>query len=236
MNHAPRVNDHGQPIGPALPGWAPAPFPDVTPMQGRWCRVEPLLELHADELYDELCGPGNDALWTYLKDGPFRLREEFVTYIEARATATDSVSVLIRDANGVACGLASYLRIDRANGAVEVGNIILGSRLQRTTAATEAMRLLAGHVFDLGYRRYEWKCDALNAPSQRAAERLGFVHEGTFRQAVVYKGRSRDTDWWAITDADWPWVRRALDAWLVPENFVDGVQVQSLEALRASAG
>nr|WP_246280142.1 GNAT family protein [Nocardioides daedukensis] len=229
-----RTNEFDQPIGPAVEGWATAPFPDVTAMQGTWCRVEPLLREHADELYDELCGPGNESLWTYLGVGPFADRGEFADHIEARADATDSVTVVVRDREGRACGIASYLRVDRVNGSVEVGSITLGPRLQRTAAATEAQYLLANHVFGLGYRRYEWKCDALNEPSRRAAERLGFTHEGTFRHAVVYKGRSRDTAWFSIIDDEWPSLAQALRAWLDESNQPDGSQLKSLEGVRAS--
>jgi RimJ/RimL family protein N-acetyltransferase len=144
-----------------------------------------------------------------------------------------SVSVAVCGPDGTPLGLANYLRIDPANGCVEVGNILLGRALQRTVAATEAMHLLAAHVFDdLGYRRYEWKCDALNALSQAAATRLGFRYEGTFRQAVVYKGRNRDTAWFSITDRDWPRVAAAHRAWLAPTNFAgDGTQRRSLSDL-----
>ena len=135
---------------------------------------------------------------------------------------------MIVDNEGVACGTANYLAIDQESGSVEIGGIVLGSRLQRTTASTEAMFLLAQHVFDLGYRRYEWKCDALNEPSRRAAARLGFTYEGRFRNHVVYKGRSRDSDWFSITDAEWPALAPAFEKWLDPANFVDGVQQSPL--------
>lgn len=226
------VNVFGQPVGPALPDWGPSPFPDVTAMQGRCCRVEPLLLHHADELYGELCGADDVPLWTWLAAEMPADRLAFTDYIEELADATDRVTVVIRNQDGVACGLASYLRIDRVNGSVEIGSILLGRRLQRTTAATEAMYLLAKHVFALGYRRYEWKCDTLNEASKRSALRLGFTYEGTFRNAVVYKGRSRDTAWFSITDAEWPDRAAALAAWLAPNNHPDGVQARSLASFR----
>lgn len=227
-----RHDDHDQPIGPAVDDWTPRPFPDVTTMQGHWCRVEPLMDHHADELYDELAGPGHESLWTYSGSGPFPDRAGFAEHLERAAAGTTDVTVVIRDGDGVACGLASYLRIDPANGAVEIGSIVLGPRLQRTTAATEALHLLARHVFDLGYRRLEWKCDALNEPSRRAAARLGFTHEGRFRNAIVYKGRSRDTDWFSITDAEWPAIATSLELWLAPDNHVEGRQKQPLRGFR----
>ncbi|MFS3128060.1 GNAT family N-acetyltransferase [Nocardioides sp. Bht2] len=226
------TNVFGQPIGEPLPEWAPCPFPDVMAMNGRWSRVEPLMQHHADELFAELAGPDDAGLWTWLPVEMPTDKNAFVDLIDEFALATDRVTVVIRDADGVACGMASYLRIDRASGAVEVGWIVLGKRLQRTVAATEAMYLLGKHVFALGYRRYEWKCDALNAASRGAAERLGFTYEGTFRKALVYKGRNRDTAWYSITDDEWPSRAAAFEAWLAPSNQQDGVQVRSLASFR----
>lgn len=219
----------GQPVGPALPGWQPCPFPDVAVLEGRWARVEPLTENHADELYAELCGPDDDDLWTYLPEGPFADHAEFVRFIGRRAEDLATVPLVISGKRG-AKGMANLMRIDPANGSVEIGWIVLGRRLQRTTAATEAMYLIARHVFDLGYRRYEWKCDSLNEPSRRAAARLGFTFEGRFRQHIVYKGRNRDTDWFSITDEEWPRLAAAYERWLDPANFVDGVQQEPLKA------
>lgn len=230
---ASRSNEFGQPIGPELPDWAPCPFPDVVAIEGRWCRVEPLLADHADELYDEL-RKADDSLWTYLSVGPFPERVDFIETVEGWAESRDSVSVVVRDGAGVVCGVAHLMNIRREHGVVEIGGIAFGPGLQRTTAATEAQYLLARHVFDLGYRRYEWKCDSLNEPSQRAAERLGFTHEGLFRNAVVYKGRSRDTEWFSMTAEEWPALARAFEQWCAPENQVNGRQVRALEAVRAS--
>ncbi len=228
-----RRGDHGQPIGPPVEDWTAPPFPEVGGVTGRYCIVEPLTLEHAGELRPEIAGERHDALWTYLKEERPADAGTFGEYLRRR-TAPETVDVVVRDGDGVACGLASLMRVDRANGVVEVGNVILGPRLQRTTAATEAMSLLARHVFDLGYRRLEWKCDALNAPSRRAAERLGFTYEGTFRRHVVTKGRSRDTAWFAMTLDDWPRVRAAHDAWLSPDNLDGGVQRRRLSDLLAA--
>ncbi len=228
----PRRNAYGQPLGPEVSDWSPAPFPDVTVMTGRWCRLEPLMQHHAEELYAELCGPEEGSLWTYLAQEMPADEGEFSDLVEEWALATDRVTVVVRTPDGRARGLFSYLRIDRANGAVEIGAVLFGRALQRTAAATEAFYLAARHVFALGYRRYEWKCDSLNAPSVRAALRLGFVEEGTFRKAIVTKGRRRDTTWFSITDDEWPNRRTALEAWLAPENHTEAGQVRRLEELR----
>lgn len=227
------TNDHGQPVGPGLTGWTPPPRPEIGTVDGAHCTLEPLTTDHADELFAELGGL-DPAAWTYLGEEPITGATPFAQYVAGRLAA-DSVEVVIRDADGVACGLAALMRIDRANGGVEIGNILLGPRLQRTTAATEAMSLLARHVFDLGYRRYEWKCDALNEPSRRAALRLGFGYEGTFRRHRVTKGRSRDTAWFAMVDDDWPRIRAAHETWLAPDNFDDGVQRRRLADVLAGA-
>lgn len=222
-----RTNEHDQPIGPDVSGWALPPRPETSPINGDHCTLEPLTSAHADELFTEVGGRHNAALWTWLGQEPITEAAPFAQYVAGRLAA-DTVEVVIRDAEGIACGVVSLMRIDRANGCVEIGNVLLGRRLQRTTAATEAMSLLARHVFDLGYRRYEWKCDALNAPSRRAAERLGFTYEGTFRRHVVTKGRARDTVWFAMVVDDWPQIRAAHDAWLAPGNFDAGVQRRRL--------
>lgn len=226
-----RHNEHDQPIGPVVSGWTPPPRPDIATLQGVHCTLEPLTAAHTDELFAELGGI-DPTSWTYLGEDPITGAAPFAEYIAGRL-ADDSVEVVIRDVDGVACGLVALMRIDQENGGVEIGNVLLGPRLQRTTAATEAMSLLARHVFDLGYRRYEWKCDSLNAPSRRAAQRLGFTYEGTFRRHRVHKGRSRDTAWFAMTLDDWPRIRTAHDAWLAPENFTGGAQRSRLSDLLA---
>jgi RimJ/RimL family protein N-acetyltransferase len=233
-----RRNEHGQPIGPPVPGWSARRRPEPGPFEGRYCTVVPLRPELAEELFAACSAPGTEALWTYLGlDGPFpdaaALADALVTVVADPAT----VSMAITDARGTAQGWASFMRIDQPNGSVEIGGVLLGTTLQRTRAATEAMYLMARHVFeDLGYRRYEWKCDALNAPSVAAARRLGFVDEGTHRNAVVYKGRSRDTAWFSITDTEWPALAAAYEQWLAPANFDEtGEQLTSLSRLTAEA-
>ena len=211
----------GQPIGCALPGFRPPPRPPRAPLEGRWCRVEPLsAAVHGADLWNAYAEDAEGRVWTYLANGPFRSDAEFAAFIASREPATDPLFFAIVDsATGRAAGMASYLRIEPAHGSIEVGHLAFSPRLQRTRAATEAMYLMMRQAFELGYRRYEWKCDALNAPSRRAAERLGFLYEGTFRQATVYKGRNRDTAWYSVIDAEWPARAAAFEAWLDPANF-----------------
>ncbi|MCU1231601.1 MAG: Acetyltransferase, gnat family [Acidobacteria bacterium] len=230
------VNRFGQPIGAPVEGWTARPLPPATPMIGRWCRVEPLdVERHAAELHDANRDDADGRNWTYLGSEPFDDVNAYRAWLTKMSAAGDPMFHAIVDASsGKAIGLASFLRIDPANGVIEVGHINYSPRLQRTIAATEAMALMMRRVFDeLGYRRYEWKCDALNAPSRAAAERLGFTFEGVFRQALVYKGRNRDTAWYSIIDREWPALRDAFDAWLAPSNFDEsGAQRRSLGDLR----
>ena len=216
---APRTNEHGQPIGRAV-DWSPrAPVGPVT-LEGRWSRVEPAAAHHVPQLYDALVLRSPASIWTYLSDGPFDEPAGLDAWLRDLTDHAGAVPHAICTPGGRGVGLASYLRLDHVNGSVEVGAIALSAELQRTTAATEAMYLMMRHVFDdLGYRRYEWKCDSLNEPSRRAAARLGFVYEGRFRNALVYKGRNRDTDWFSITDDEWPAVRSAFEAFLDPGNF-----------------
>ena len=228
---ASRTNDLGQPIGPPVADWKPLPRPSHEAMHGRYCRLEPLdAARHAADLHDAYSLDRDGRMWTYLFSGPFATRDEYRAWVESRAGSQDPLFFAVVDAAiGRATGVASYLRIDPAHGVVEVGHIAFSPLLQRTRAATEAMYLMMRHAFALGYRRYEWKCDALNAPSRRAAERLGFTFEGIFRQAVVYKGRSRDTAWYSIIDSEWPGRETAFRAWLDPGNFeADGRQKRPL--------
>jgi RimJ/RimL family protein N-acetyltransferase len=196
--------------------------------------LEPLdADQHAAALWEAV--RGHDALWDWLPDGPYADAESFRAAVAAKQDAAGFVYLaIVPRATGEAAGWASYMRIDAPNGVIEVGSILLSPGLQRTTAATEAMYLMARHVFEeLGYRRYEWKCNALNEPSRRAALRLGFTFEGIFRQHLVVKGRNRDTAWFSMLDKEWPARKRAFEAWLAPENFDgEGRQLKGLEALR----
>ncbi len=224
-------NELGQPIGAPVTGSFPRPEPPRTTMAGRTCSVVPLeVEAHAEGLFAAFREDGENRIWTYLPYGPFETLDAFIAWMQGTCLGEDPLFHAILDSDGRPLGVASYLRIDPQAGAIEVGHINYAPRLQRSTAATEAMYLLMRRVFDeLGYRRYEWKCDALNAGSRAAAERLGFVYEGTFRQATHYKGRNRDTAWYAVIDKDWPKIDGASRRWLDPENFdEDGRQKSPL--------
>lgn len=228
----PRTNEYGQPIGAPV-DWSPRePVRPVT-LAGRWSRVEPLARHHLDALHRALVLESPPSIWTYLAVGPFAEPAGLFGWLRDLHDDPGWLPHAICLPDGRAVGIASYLRLDHVNGSVEVGGIALSAELQRTTAATEAMYLMAHHVFDdLGYRRYEWKCDSLNEPSRRAAARLGFTYEGRFRNALVYKDRNRDTDWFSITDVEWPEIRTAFESWLDPANHDDGVQRQPLRARR----
>ncbi|KAB2920122.1 MAG: GNAT family N-acetyltransferase [Hyphomicrobiaceae bacterium] len=229
------VNDLGQSIGRPLAGWCPRPAPPRTPMQGRFCRLE-LLDAarHARELFDANRLDREGRNWTYLPVGPFHTFDAYCAWLKDFASGDDPLFHAIVDlSTGKAVGVAAYMRIDGANGVIEVGHLNYSPLLQRRPAATEAMFLMMARALDeLGYRRYEWKCDALNAPSRAAALRLGFQYEGIFRQAVVTKGRNRDTAWFSIIDGEWPALKRAYRQWLAPENFdAEGRQRQGLAEL-----
>ncbi|NWG21072.1 MAG: GNAT family N-acetyltransferase [Chloroflexi bacterium] len=230
----PTTNHLGQPIGFALPGWTPPPFPPRATLSGRTCRVEPLdVDRHAAALYKAFATDTDDRGWTYLPYGPFADLASFTDWLSAHTVGSDPQFYAIIDlTSGSATGMASYLRITPSAGSIEVGHIHYSPALKQTPPATEAMYLMMRQAFELGYRRYEWKCDALNAPSRAAAQRLGFSFEGIFRQATVYKGRNRDTAWYAIIDREWPALRQAFERWLEPENFdADGIQRTRLSDL-----
>jgi RimJ/RimL family protein N-acetyltransferase len=202
-------------------------------MLGQFCRLEPLqLERHAIDLF-EAYGVDDGRMWTYLGVGPFQDLLSYLEWINGASRSEDPLFFAIIDrSTGKALGSASYMRIDPPNGVIEVGHVTYSPKLQRTRAATEAMYLMMRHAFELGYRRYEWKCDALNAPSRAAAQRLGFTFEGIFRQAVVYKGRSRDTAWFSVLDSEWPMLRERFEKWLNPANFDPaGRQILSLSEM-----
>jgi RimJ/RimL family protein N-acetyltransferase len=217
------MNEYGQQVGEAV-DWAPGVRLEPVTLTGRTCRLEPLGEEHLSGLYDALCVNSPPSTWTYMPDGPFADPGAFRAYADRlRALpATVPLAIVLADGKpgGTLGGIATYLRIDHANGTAEVGYITYAAAMQRTTAATEAMYLMAAHAFDVvGVRRYEWKCDSLNEPSRRAAARLGFTFEGIFRQSLVYKGRNRDTAWFAITDDEWPQLKARFERWLEPGNF-----------------
>lgn len=226
------TSDFGQAIGPAVPNWTARPHPPRTSIAGRFCRVEPLdAAAHAGDLFACL-GSLRDGRWTYLPYGPFDTQDSFHQWVVDQSPKDDPLFHAIVDLTGKAIGVAAYMRIDRSNGVIEIGHLNFSPQLQRTPAATEAMYLMLRRAFDeLGYRRYEWKCDRFNEPSRRAAARLGFTFEGLFRQAIVYKQRSRDTTWFSIIDAEWPARKAAFEAWLAPGNFDEaGAQRQPLSA------
>jgi len=227
----------GQPIGCPLDGWTERPPPPRTAMEGRYCRVEPIDPgRHAAELHEANREDAENRIWTYLPYGPFETLSDYRNWMDSACTGDDPLFHAVIDLkDGKAAGLASYLRITPPVGVIEVGHINFAPRLQSTAAGTEAMYLMMRRAFDeLGYRRYEWKCDALNLRSNKAAERLGFQFEGVFRQVTIYKGRNRDSAWYAILDKDWPAMRRAFEAWLDRGNFdADGRQRQSLADFRA---
>jgi RimJ/RimL family protein N-acetyltransferase len=215
------VNDLGQPIGFPVLHWHAPPRPPRTPMTGRFCRVEPIsIERHAAQLFDANRADTDGRIWTYLAYGPFASLADYRVWMERTCLGDDPLFHAIIDSRtGQAVGVASYLRIDPAAGVIEVGHINYSPRLQRSPAATEAMYLMMQRAFELGYRRYEWKCDSLNQKSRRAAQRFGFSYEGIFRQATLYKGRNRDTAWYACIDQEWPALQAAYQQWLDPANF-----------------
>jgi RimJ/RimL family protein N-acetyltransferase len=234
----PEVNSQGQSVGFAIPGWEPPAWPPRETMEGRYCRVVPLdADLHAGSIHQANQADGGGAMWTYLPYGPFETIESYRSWAERMSQGRDPLFYAVLDSpTGRAAGVASYLRITPESGSIEVGHIQYSPALQRTAAATEAMHLMMQCVFRLGYRRYEWKCDALNAPSRAAAQRLGFTFEGIFRQATVVKGRNRDTAWYSILDTEWPALDRAFREWLEPSNFDEqGRQRRRLSALTAEA-
>jgi RimJ/RimL family protein N-acetyltransferase len=228
------VNALGQTVGFTVDGWKPPVQPPREPMTGRTCRTEPLdVDRHAADLHAANLLDTSGGNWTYLPYGPFATLDDYRVWLTSVASAADPQFHAVIDlATSKAVGVASYLRIDPAAGAIEVGHINYSPKLQRTVAATEAMYLMMKRAFELGYRRYEWKCNELNAPSRTAAQRLGFSYEGVFRQARVDKGRNRDTAWYAAIDREWPALDRAFQRWLDPANFDErGRQRTSLGAL-----
>lgn len=227
-----RTNDFGQPIGAELVDWSVPNWPSAEGLRGNRVDLVPLdAELHAPELF-EVFATASDSLWTYMSFGPFGEVGDLVATLDGLNGMEGWLPYAV-SVSGRPVGIASYLRIDPPNGVLEIGSLAFSPPLQRTSAATEAIFLMIDHCFDLGYRRCEWKCDDLNAPSHAAALRLGFQYEGVFRQATHYKGRNRDTAWYAIIDKDWPGLRASFQAWLSADNFNEhGQQMRSLQSLR----
>ena len=219
-----------------LDGWRGARAPRRDILDGETVRLEPLDPVrHGDDLF--AASAGADDTWYYLPYGPFASKVEFMGWLGRHAATPDPMAFAIIDrGSGAARGIATLMSIVPEHGVIEIGHIWLSPALQRTRQATEAIYLMARYAFDeLGNRRLEWKCDAANAPSRRAAERFGFTFEGVFRQHRIVKGRNRDTAWYSITDSEWPTRRAAFEAWLAPANFdADGRQMRSLTELRAS--
>lgn len=227
-------NALGQPVGRLLADWVPRPRPAREALVGRWCRLEPLDPArHAEDLFLAFADDRSGAMWTYLSTGPYPDLDSYRAWAEWADDQGDPLHFAVLDGSGRARGTLAFLRIVEEMGSIEIGFLTFSPSLQRSTVATEAVVLLLRHAFEtLGYRRCEWKCNALNERSRRAATRLGFTYEGTFRQAVVVKQRNRDTAWYAILDREWPRLAAAYDTWLAPENFDDaGVQRVALSSL-----
>jgi len=222
-------------LGFTVDGWSPPPFPERAPMEGQYCALTPLdPKAHAQALFNAFAKDVENVDWAYLPYGPFDSLPALQAWLEEIARKSDPLFYTVMDRQGKAVGVASYLRISPANGSIEVGHIHFSPQLQRTPAATEAMYLMMKRAFALGYRRYEWKCNALNKRSRRAALRLGLSYEGIFRQATVAKGRNRDTAWYATIDLEWPKLKTAFETWLDPANFdASGKQKMSLSDLTA---
>jgi RimJ/RimL family protein N-acetyltransferase len=230
------TNNPGQPVGLPVPGWTPPAWPAREAMAGRYCRLEPVdPERHGLALHEANRLDAEGRNWTYLPYGPFATLELYLSWLRESCLGKDPLFFAIIDLRtGNAAGLASYLRIDPRNGSIEVGHLNFSPLLQKTPAATEAMYLMMERAFALGYRRYEWKCNTLNAPSRHAAQRLGLSFEGVFRQATVVKGRNRDTAWYAAIDQEWPLLEKAFLQWLDAGNFdAQGRQRESLSSLTA---
>ena len=233
MANTTSLNALGQPVGVEVPDWHAPAWPDGSRLNGHFGAVEKLdVARHGEDLFEAVQQAPDDKDWTYLAYGPFHDKAQWLDWLASIQADSDPFFYAIVDSDGKACGLASLMRIVPAHGVIEIGHIHLLAPMQRTPLATEALSLLMGYVFDLGYRRLEWKCDSCNARSQASARRLGFRYEGLFRQAVIVRGRNRDTAWFSMLDAEWPAVGAAHREWLAPENFDgEGRQRRSLREL-----
>ena len=216
-----------------LTDWAGAPRPEHKVIDGRYAGLEPLDPArHGGDLWRSALAPGAEDRFRYLFEGPPADAVVFDAWLQRAASSDDPLFFAVIDrATGRAEGRQALMRIDPAHGVIEIGSILWGPAIARSRVTTEALFLTASYVFDqLGYRRFEWKCNALNAPSRRAAQRFGFRYEGLFRQHMVVKGESRDTTWFAMIDADWPRIKAGYEAWLAPGNFDEaGRQRQALD-------
>lgn len=232
-----RSNEFGQPIGDDVWGWHPRVLPRDVRLVGHEVTLVDLTGDHVPSMFELTCGEGDEPLWTYMSAGPFRTTTELGAYVQKQMRNPTTIPLaIIGNETGRVVGTASWLRADVANGAIEIGSILYSPEMQHHRGGTESIYLMARHAIDeLGYRRLEWKCDDLNEPSRRAAVRYGFTYEGTFRNAVVYKGRNRDTAWYAMTDEEWRRLRPAYERWLSDDNFdEDGRQRSRLSELTAA--
>ncbi len=231
-------NELGLPVGLPITDWKQPPWPEKAVLTGQFCCLEPFdIDRHAKQLHEAFSADQEHGIWVYMPYGPFDDFASFLQWLESFCLSDDpQYFAIINTATRQAEGVASYLRIKPDSGCIEVGHINFSPALQKTLAATEAMYLMMRNVFELGYRRYEWKCNALNEKSCRAATRLGFQFEGVFRQMMIVKGRNRDTAWYSILDHEWPKIQEAFVAWLSPENFDEsGRQHISLSELMGEA-
>lgn len=235
----PEENEYGQQVGDVVPDWAlPRERPARIGLVGRYVALEPVSSRHVPALQRALCGPDDGGLWTYRPTPPPEDEARMADLVDDWTESTESLTWAVVPTGGEAAGMTSLYRIDPVHGQAEVAAVLYARSVQRTPVATEATYLLMQYVFDgLGYRRFEWKCDALNAPSRQAALRLGFTYEGRFRNHMVTKGRNRDTDWFSVTSEEWPAVKLALQTWLLPDNFDEaGRQRLALSVVRDRLG
>jgi RimJ/RimL family protein N-acetyltransferase len=217
------TQETSRPVGPIVSPNPPGTVPDLRPVPGRWVRLDALdADRHGPQLWDSIAGKDDDGkLWTYMPYGPFSSKDEFMAWLRERQTSRDPwFYAYVNRATNQAVGMGAFMRADAKNGVIEIGHIWFSLALQKSREATEIIFLMMRHAFDdLGVRRLEWKCDALNAPSRKAALRFGFTFEGIFRQHLIVKGRNRDTAWFALIDKDWPRVKQGFEAWLAEGNF-----------------
>ncbi|UJD93619.1 GNAT family N-acetyltransferase [Lelliottia amnigena] len=232
-----QFNQFGQPVGKAMSDWQPRPHPNRVDLKGHYCTLTPLGPEHADALFAAYQQAEDTRSWTWLLREPDANAQDFAAWVESVSELSDPIHfTVINNQTKLPVGTLALMRIDAKNGVIEVGHVHFSPLLSGTPMSTEAQYLLMRHVFTtLGYRRYEWKCNSLNEPSRRAAQRLGFQYEGRFRQALVIKGHNRDTDWFSIIDSEWPVLESAFQNWLAADNFTaDGKQIRSLENWRES--